>query len=92
MKRTFVALAISTLLYSSSLIADEAEQRVEKGVLTGSMVGLVVGGLFGGPPGIVLGLSGGAMLGELETRKRQQGESDAELAALQLLQQRDQLA
>ncbi|MET0071718.1 MAG: DUF456 family protein [Candidatus Thiodiazotropha sp.] len=92
MKRTFVALAISTLLYASSPMADEAEQRVEKGVFTGSMVGLVVGGLFGGPPGIVLGLSGGAMLGELETRKRQQGESDAELAALQLLQQRDQLA
>ncbi|MEW8506507.1 MAG: OmpA family protein [Candidatus Thiodiazotropha sp.] len=92
MKRTVVALAISTLLFGSVLQADQGEQEVEKGVFTGSMVGLVLGGLVGGPPGIVVGLSGGAMLGELESRKQQLGELDAELGALQRLQQREQQA
>ncbi|MES9993532.1 MAG: OmpA family protein [Candidatus Thiodiazotropha sp.] len=92
MKKIFVALAVSTLLFTSASQADQGEQSLEQGVFKGSMIGILVGGLLAGPPGIVVGMSGGAMLGELETRKRQQGELDAQLSTLELQQQREQVA
>ncbi|MES9971336.1 MAG: OmpA family protein [Candidatus Thiodiazotropha sp.] len=92
MKKTFVALAISSLLFQSALAADEQQTRVEKSVFTGSMVGVLVGTLLGGAPGVVLGLTGGAMIGDLEARKQQVDELDDELKMVQDMQQREQLA
>ncbi|MGD8911259.1 MAG: OmpA family protein [Candidatus Thiodiazotropha sp.] len=92
MKRTIVAAVMSCVLFQSPLMAQTQDQRVEKSVLTGSVIGMVVGALLGGPPGGVLGLTGGAMMGELEARKEQVEEKDTALSALQLAQNREQQA
>jgi outer membrane protein OmpA-like peptidoglycan-associated protein len=92
MKRSFVAAAISCVLFQAPLMAQTQDQKVEKSVFTGSMIGVVVGTLLGGAPGVVLGLTGGAMIGELEARKEQVDEKDTALSALELTQQREQLA
>ncbi|MES9946527.1 MAG: OmpA family protein [Candidatus Thiodiazotropha sp.] len=92
MKTTFVALAISCLLFQSALAADEGDKRVEKSVITGSMVGVLVGTLLGGAPGVVLGLTGGAMIGDLEARKQEVADLGDELKVVQGMQQREQLA
>jgi outer membrane protein OmpA-like peptidoglycan-associated protein len=85
-----VALAISSLLISSPLVAETGEQKVEKGTFKGSMVGMLLGGLLGGPPGVVLGMSGGAMIGGMEARKQQVSELQSELSAAEAAQQREQ--
>jgi outer membrane protein OmpA-like peptidoglycan-associated protein len=78
MKTTLVALAISCVLFQSPVTAREHDESVEKGVLSGSMIGTVVGALLGGAPGVVLGLTGGAMMGELQVRKEQVVEMNTE--------------
>ncbi|MEW8028095.1 MAG: DUF456 family protein [Candidatus Thiodiazotropha sp.] len=92
MQKTLLVLAISCVFFQAPLVAQERDQRVEKNVFTGSMVGAVVGALLGGPPGVVLGMTGGAMVGELEAHKEQVDVMDAELSAVQVMQQREQLA
>jgi outer membrane protein OmpA-like peptidoglycan-associated protein len=79
MKKSIVALAISCVLFQSSITAQELNDEVEQSVFRGSMIGVAVGTLLGGAPGVVLGLTGGAMLGELEARKKQLVDTDREL-------------
>jgi outer membrane protein OmpA-like peptidoglycan-associated protein len=92
MKKTLVALAISSLLVQSPLMAGERDQVAEKTILTGSMVGMLVGTLLGGAPGVVIGLTGGAMIGDLEASKQQVDDLADELEVAQGMQRRDQLA
>ncbi|MBT3091922.1 MAG: DUF456 family protein [Candidatus Thiodiazotropha sp. (ex Lucina pensylvanica)] len=92
MKKTLVAMAIFSLLFQSPMVAQARDQKAEKGVFTGSMIGVVVGALLGGAPGVVLGLTGGAMAGELAVRKDQVDAMDSALSAVRVMQQREQLA
>ncbi len=82
MKKTAIALSLTALMLSQPLFADEV-QEIDKTSLKSTLTGVLVGGLLAGPPGILVGLTGGALVGELDNRQQAIDEQAQALAQAQ---------
>ncbi|MEJ2454507.1 MAG: OmpA family protein [Candidatus Thiodiazotropha sp.] len=80
MKKTAIAMSLTALLLSQPLLAEEKADTIDKTSLKATASGVVIGGLLAGPPGMLVGMAGGALVGELENRQQTIGERDRALA------------
>jgi outer membrane protein OmpA-like peptidoglycan-associated protein len=80
MKKTAIAMSLTALLLSQPLLAEEKVDTIDKTSLKATASGVVIGGLLAGPPGMLVGMAGGALVGELENRQQTIGERDRALA------------
>lgn len=83
MKKTAITMSLTALLLSQPLFAGEA-QEIDKTSLKATASGVLIGGLLAGPPGMLVGLAGGALVGELENRQQTIQERETALAEAQL--------
>jgi outer membrane protein OmpA-like peptidoglycan-associated protein len=79
MKKTAIALSLSALLLCQPLWASEAIEPIDQTSLKSTASGVLIGGLLAGPPGLVAGLVGGALVGELENSQQTIDQQQAEL-------------
>ena len=75
MKKSVIAMSLTALLSSQALFAGEAPSEIDKTSLKATAGGVLIGGLLAGPPGMLIGLVGGALVGELENRQQSIDES-----------------
>jgi outer membrane protein OmpA-like peptidoglycan-associated protein len=80
MKKTMIAMSLSALLLSQPLLADETSDAIDETSLKATASGVLIGGLLAGPPGMLVGLAGGALVGELENRQQTIDEGERALA------------
>ncbi len=80
MKKTAIAMSLTALLLSQPLLADETADAIDKTSLKTTASGVLIGGLLAGPPGMLVGLAGGALVGELENRQQTLDERERALA------------
>ena len=80
MKKRAIVLTLGSLLLSPILWATENSEQIDQASLKSTAGGVLIGGLLAGPPGLVAGMVGGALVGELgsrgETIEAQQAELD----------------
>jgi outer membrane protein OmpA-like peptidoglycan-associated protein len=69
MKKTVIAMSLTALLLSQPLLADESVGEIDTTSLKSTASGVLIGGLLAGPPGMLVGMVGGALVGELENRQ-----------------------
>jgi outer membrane protein OmpA-like peptidoglycan-associated protein len=82
MKKTVIAMVATSLLLSHSLYAGD-KQEIDETSLKSTASGVLIGGLLAGPPGMLVGMVGGSLVGELENRQQTIEENETTLAALQ---------
>jgi outer membrane protein OmpA-like peptidoglycan-associated protein len=70
MKKSVIAISLSALLSSQPLLAGETPAEIDKTSLKSTASGVLIGALLGGPPGMLIGLAGGAWVGEMENRQQ----------------------
>lgn len=80
MKKRVIAISLSALLLSQSLLAEETTEKIDTTSLKATASGVLIGGLLAGPPGMLVGLTGGALVGELENRRQTLEAQDIALA------------
>jgi len=83
MKKTVIAMSLTGLLLSQPLFAGGPADEIDESSLKATAGGVLIGGLLAGPPGMLAGLVGGAMVGELESRQQSLEESDLALLEAQ---------
>lgn len=83
MKKTVIAMSLSGLLLSQSLFAGESTQEIDVVSLKATAGSVLIGGLLAGPPGMLVGMFGGAVVTELENRQQALEESDLALTEAQ---------
>ena len=80
MKKRAIVLTLGSLLLSPFLWAAEESEQIDEASLKSTAGGVLIGGLLAGPPGLVAGMVGGALVGELggrgHTIEAQQAELD----------------
>ena len=68
MKKRAIVLTLASLLLSHPLWATEGSEQIDQASLKSTAGGVLIGGLLAGPPGLVAGMVGGALAGELGRR------------------------
>jgi outer membrane protein OmpA-like peptidoglycan-associated protein len=76
MKKRTIALVITGLMMQAPLFADEQPGPIDMTSLKSTASGVLIGGLLAGPPGMLVGLAGGALVADTQNSKQ-------EVAALQ---------
>ena len=79
MKMSAIALSASALLLCQPLWASESSEEIDKTSLKSTASGVLIGGLLAGPPGLVAGMIGGALVGERENNQETIRQQQAEL-------------
>lgn len=80
MKKMILSLAILGALLSQSAVASETVESDQTGSLKGPAVGALAGGLLAGPPGLMVGLIGGALIGQIKVQEAQIHQTQGDLA------------
>jgi outer membrane protein OmpA-like peptidoglycan-associated protein len=80
MKKTAIAMSLTALFLSQPLLADETVAEIDETSLKTTVGGVLVGGLLAGPPGMLVGMVGGALVGELENRQQTIDEQETALS------------
>jgi outer membrane protein OmpA-like peptidoglycan-associated protein len=83
MKKTAIALSLTALLLSQPLLAAGQSEEIDKTSLKSTASGVLIGGLLAGPPGMLVGLAGGALIGELGNRQQRIDAGEQALAEAQ---------
>jgi outer membrane protein OmpA-like peptidoglycan-associated protein len=69
MKKTLVSAMVLSLILQAPVFAGEAMPVGQGQSLKGPAIGALAGGLLAGPPGLIAGVIGGALIGEIEAQK-----------------------
>ncbi|MCU7798136.1 MAG: OmpA family protein [Candidatus Thiodiazotropha sp. (ex Myrtea spinifera)] len=69
MKKRLMTLMLSGFLVQQPLLADEQPGPIDKGSLKSTATGVLIGGILAGPAGMLVGMAGGALVGEIEKGK-----------------------
>lgn len=70
MKKSLIALMITGVLLQQPLFAGEQTGQVDTRSLKSTATGVLIGGILAGPPGMLVGLAGGALVADIESRKQ----------------------
>lgn len=70
MKKRLIALMVTGLL-QAPLYAGENPGPIDTTSLKSTASGVLIGGLLAGPPGMLVGLAGGALVADVETHKQE---------------------
>lgn len=71
MNKMVISIAVLGVLLQGSVYADEETSINHAQSLKGPAMGALAGGILAGPPGLMAGLIGGALLGHIEAQKDQ---------------------
>jgi outer membrane protein OmpA-like peptidoglycan-associated protein len=84
MKKRLIATSLAAvLLQQSPLFADEQPAPIDQASLKSTATGVLLGGLLGGPPGMLVGMVGGAFVAEVEGQKAEIDDLNQHLVAFQ---------
>lgn len=88
MKKRTIAMMITGLLMQAPLFADEQPGPIDMTSLKSTASGVLIGGLLGGPPGMLVGLAGGALVADSQSSRQEAASLQESLNKTQ--QERDQ--
>ena len=88
MKKRLMVLMTTGLLMQAPLFADEQPGPIDMTSLKSTASGVLIGGLLAGPPGMLVGLAGGALVADGEHHKQEAATLQTSLG--QAEQERDQ--
>jgi outer membrane protein OmpA-like peptidoglycan-associated protein len=87
MKKRLIVLSLAALLLQQSpLFAEEGPGPIDQASLKSTATGVLLGGLLGGPPGLLVGMLGGAMVAEVNGQKEEIHDLNENLTSLQQAQ------
>ena len=90
MKKTLIVLSLAAVLQHTTLFADEQPGPIDQASLKSTATGVLLGGLLGGPPGLLVGLVGGALVADIEARHQEVEELNQALTTINQDQARSQ--
>jgi outer membrane protein OmpA-like peptidoglycan-associated protein len=70
MKKRIIALMLSGIL-AQPVLADDQVESLDKQSLKHTASGVLIGGILAGPPGMLIGMAGGALIGEINKSEQQ---------------------
>ncbi len=65
MKKRILVLVLTGIMAQTALAEDQVEP-LDKQSLKSTATGVLIGGILAGPPGMLVGMAGGALVGEIE--------------------------
>ncbi|MCU7844645.1 MAG: OmpA family protein [Candidatus Thiodiazotropha sp. (ex Monitilora ramsayi)] len=71
MKKRLIALMLTGFLTQQPLFADEEVGSIDTHSLKAAASGVLIGGILAGPPGMLVGLAGGALVSEIGNGQRE---------------------
>ncbi|MEN8179649.1 MAG: OmpA family protein [Pseudomonadota bacterium] len=81
MKNVIVSIAVVGMFLQGPVYAEEGMSMDHTHSLRGPAIGALAGGILAGPPGLMTGLIGGALIGHIEAQKDQILHAGEELVA-----------
>jgi outer membrane protein OmpA-like peptidoglycan-associated protein len=80
MKKLALALMLTGIM-TQPVLADEQVEPLDKQSLKSTATGVLIGGILAGPPGMLIGMAGGALIGEIEKGELEVSELNQKLQA-----------
>lgn len=90
MKKSLLTLMVAGALLQQPLFADEQAKPIDTHSLKTTATGVLIGGILAGPPGLLVGLAGGALVADAEHDSQELAKANEALNQTRRVQAREQ--